>query len=148
MKRINHYYDYMPSTKPLWGFVRVASERVSWRGWLTVAESLVLSTKIIERFLFTRFSPSGHRWCDAQGFLSVGRVSRSSTLKIVREANRLWWLLFPPVCLVGHFPRLRHVQGSTPTGVFEGRCRPFKHTSLGFLLDVAPFVASSLNLWG
>ena len=26
----------------------------------------------------------------------------------------------PPVYLVRHFPSLRHVQGSTPTGVFEG----------------------------
>jgi len=30
------------------------------------------------------------------------------------------------------FPSLRHVQGNTPTGVFEGGCWPLAHSSLGF----------------
>ena len=38
----------------------------------------------------------------------------------------------PPVYLLGHFPSLRHIQGSIPTGVFEGGCGPLTHSSLGF----------------
>ena len=34
------------------------------------------------------------------------------------------------VYLLGHFPSLRHVQGSTPTGVFEGGCQPSTHSNL------------------
>ena len=47
----------------------------------------------------------------------------------------------PPVCLLGHFPSLRHVQGSVPTGVFEGGCRPSTHSSLGFPFHFSLFVA-------
>ena len=40
----------------------------------------------------------------------------------------------------------RHVQGSTPTGVFEGGCQPFTHSSQGFPFHISLFAASSLNL--
>ena len=50
------------------------------------------------------------------------------------------------VCLLGRFPSLRHVQGSTPTGVFEGGCRPSTHSSPGFPFHFSLFVANSLNL--
>ena len=85
---------------------------------------------------------------DVLGFVPAGSVSSSSTLQIFREASHLWGLLFPPVCLLGHFPSLRHVQDSAPTGVFEGRYRPLTHSSLGFPFHFSLFVASSLNLWG
>ena len=67
--------------------------------------SLVLSRKIVERFLFPRISPPGDRWCNVLGFVPEGSVSSSSTLQIFQEANHLWWLLYPPVCRLG-----RHVQ--------------------------------------
>ena len=41
-------------------------------------------------------------------------------------------MLCPPVQLLGHFASLRHVQGSTATGVLEGGCRPSTHSSLEF----------------
>ena len=36
---------------------------------------------------------------------------------------------YPPVCLLGYFPSLRHVQRSTPTVVSEGGCRPLTQPS-------------------
>ena len=50
--------------------------------------------------------------------------------------------LCPPVCLLGHFPSLQHVQGSTPTGVFEGGCQPSTHSPLDFPFHCSLFVAS------
>ena len=35
---------------------------------------------------------------------------------IFRDESYLWWLFFPPVCLLGHLPWLRHAQNSTSTG--------------------------------
>ena len=98
--------------------------------------SLVLSKKILWRFVFPRLSPPGDRWCGVLGFVPAGSVSSSSTLQIFREASRLWGLLCPLVYLFGHFPSLRHVQGSTPTDVFEGGCRPLTHSSLGLCVLV------------
>ena len=37
---------------------------------------------------------------------------------------------FSPVYLLGHFPSLRHLQGSTATGVFEGGCRQLTHSNM------------------
>ena len=108
--------------------------------------SLVLSSKIVYRFLFWPPSPPGDRRCGILGFVPAGSVSSSSTLQIFREASYLWWLPCPLVYLLGHFPSLRHVQGSTPTGVFEDGCRPLTHSSLGFPFHFSLFVASSLNL--
>ena len=34
----------------------------------------------------------------------TGCVSSSSTLQIFRDASHLWWLLCPPIYLLGHFP--------------------------------------------
>ena len=89
-----------------------------------------------------------HLWCDVLGFMPAGSVSSFSTLQFFREANHFWGLLCPPVYLLDCFPSLRHVQGSTPTEVFEGGCRPSTHASLGLPFHVLYFVASSLNLWG
>ena len=94
--------------------------------------SLVLSRKIVWRFLFPRLSLPGDRWCGVLGFVPAARVSSSSTLQIMRKASHLWGLLCPPVYLVGHFRSLRRVQGSTPTGVFEGECRPSTHDTCFF----------------
>ena len=55
-------------------------------------------------------------------------------------------LPFPPVYLLGHFSSFWLAQGSTPTGVFEGGCRPLTHSSLGFPFHFLLFVARSLNL--
>ena len=73
-------------------------------------------------FLFPRLSPPGDRWCHALGFVHASRVWSCSTLQIFREASKFWGLLCPPVCLLGYFPSLRHVQGITPAGVFGGGC--------------------------
>ena len=59
-----------------------------------------LSRKIFARFLFLRLSRPVERWCDARGTGS----SSFSTLYISRDANHLWWLPCPPVCLLSNFP--------------------------------------------
>ena len=43
--------------------------------------------------------------------------SSSSTCQIFWDASCLWWLLCPTVWLLGDFPSLQHVLGSTPTAV-------------------------------
>ena len=58
-------------------------------------------------FLSTRLCAK--RWCDVPGFVPAGSVSSFSTLFI-----SLFICL--PVCLLGHFPSLQHVWGSTSTG--------------------------------
>ena len=110
--------------------------------------SLVLSRKIVERFLFPHLSPPGDQWCEVLGFVPAVSVSSFSTLQIFRGASRLWELLCPPFYLLGRFVSLRHVEGSTPTGNFEGECRPSTQSSLGFPFHVSLSVAISLNLWG
>ena len=101
-----------------------------------------------QRFLFPCLSPPGERWCDVLGFVPAGSVSSSSAPQIFQDTSHLWGLLCPPVYLLGRFPSLRHVQDSTPTGVFEGGCRPLTHSSPGLSFHFSLFVASSLNLWG
>ena len=90
------------------------SRKVPWKQFQCSSDwrwhSLVLSRKIIQRFLFPRLSPPGNRWCNVLGFVPVGSVSSSSTLQIFRDASHLWGLLCPPVYLLGHFPSLWHVQ--------------------------------------
>ena len=49
-------------------------------------------------------------------------------------------LLCPPVYVLGCFPSLQHVQGSTPPGVFKDRCRPSTYSSLGFPFHLSLFV--------
>ena len=64
-------------------------------------------------------TPPGDRWCDVYGFVPAGGVSGSSTLQIIRDAIHLSWCLLRvllPGYMLGHHPRLPHVQGSTPTG--------------------------------
>ena len=57
-----------------------------------------------------RRSPQGNRlWIDVLGFVPAGIVSIILTLKIFRDASHQWWLLFPQVCLLGHFSPLWHV---------------------------------------
>ena len=90
-------------------------------------------------------STPGDQRCDVLGFVPAGSISSCSTLHIFREASRLWGLLCPPVCLLGHFPALRHVQGSTPTGVFEG---DVTNDTFQSGLPSPLFAASPLNLWG
>ena len=91
-------------------------------------------------------------WC--LWLVPAGSVSSSSTPQTFRGASHLWgllcppvWLLCPPVYLLGRFPSLRHAQGSTPTGVFEGGCRPLTYSNLGFPFHFSLLVASSSNQW-
>ena len=89
---------------------------------------IVISRKIVERFLFLRLSPPVDRWCEVLGFVPAVIVLSSSTLRIFLDASRLGWLLCPPVYLLCHFLWLRHVQNcSTPIGFFEGGCRTLTH---------------------
>ena len=118
----------MRSIPSLRSFPNVAFETVPMLVWLT----MVLSRPFKERLLFLRLSPPGHQWCDVLGFVSAGSVSSFSTLQIFRETSHLRWLLCPPVYLLGYFPSLRHVQGSTPTGYSERGCRLSIHSILGF----------------
>ena len=79
--------------------------------------SLVLSRKIVSRFLFPSLSPPGDWWCDVLRFVPAGSVSSSSTLHIFREARYLWGLLCPRsgqvdrfisvcVCVIWHQPTM------------------------------------------
>ena len=89
-----------------------ATDTSHWRGH----ESLVLSTKIAQRFVFLRLSPPGDRWCDAPGVVPAGSASVSSTLQIFRDRSHMWWLLF--------FRTVDcHALDSTPTKLFRGWTR-------------------------
>ena len=98
--------------------------------------SLVLSVKVFERFLFCYASL--FQAIDGVSSLALrapaSSVSSSSTFQIFRDASLLWLLFFPAFCLLGHFPSLRRVQGSTPTGVSES-------ANLGFPFYFSLFVA-------
>ena len=91
------------------------------------------SRKISCPVLFLSTPLCSRRWCDVPGFVPAGSVSSFSTLLISL-------LICLPVCLLGHFPSLRHVWGSTSTG---SGCRTLKHASLGF-----PFHFSLLEALG
>ena len=110
----------MRTTPSLRSFPNVAFETVPMLVWLT----MVLSRPFKELLLFLRLSPPGHQWCDVFGFVPASRVSSFSTLQIFRETSHLRRLLCPTVYLLGHFPSLRHVQGSTPTGYSDYRYIP------------------------
>ena len=95
-----------------------ACETVPMFRWLMTA----LSRPFKEKYLVLPLSMSlslDDRWCKVFGFVSTGSVS-SSTLQIFWDASHSWGLLCSPIYLLGHFPRLRHIQGSTSTGVFKG----------------------------
>ena len=118
----------MRTTPSLRSFPSVAFETVPMFVWLT----MVLSRPFKELFLFLRLSPPGQQRCHVFGFVPASRVSSFSTLQIFRETSHLRRLLCSTVYLLGHFPSLRHVQGSTPTGYSERGCRLSIHSSLGF----------------
>ena len=104
--------------------------------------SLVRSGRLVQRLLIRHLSPPGDRWCDVLGFVPAGSVWSSSTLQIFRDTSHLWCLLFPPVYLLGNFPSLQHVQGSTSTKIFEGGCRPLTNSSLGLAFHFFKFYFS------
>ena len=83
----------------------------------------------VERFHFLRLSPPGDQWCDVLGSVPAGSVSSSSTFQIFWDGSHLWWLLCPPVYLLGHFPWLP-CPWSKSTGVFGGGCWTLTHASL------------------
>ena len=99
---------------------------------------LILWKKSVERFLFPRLSPPGDRWCDALRcvLLNTSDLPRRKPLVMAACPASL-------PCLLGHFPSIRRVQSSTPTGDFEGGCRTLTHASMGFPFHFRPFVASS-----
>ena len=134
---------YMRSTPFLRNVHIVAFETVPTLVWLTMALSppfkddrlaLPLSTPLFSGWLMV--------WCP--WLVPAASVSNSSTLQIFREASHLWRLLCLPVYLLCRFPSLGHVQGSTPT-VFEGRCRPLAHSTLGIPFHFSLCVAVSLK---
>ena len=100
---------------------------------------LVPSWKTVERFVFQHLSPPSDRWCDVLGFVPAGCVLSSSTLQILRGASHLWWLLFPPVYLLGHFLWFRHVQGSTS---FDSGMSRAVHLQEVLRVDLMPGCAS------
>ena len=134
-------------TPSLRRFPSASFETVPVFVWLTMALSLPFRE---DRLALPHSTPLSSRrsivWCP--WLCARSNVSSSSTLQIFREASRLWGLLCPPVYLLGPFPSLRHVQGNTPTGGFEGGCRPSTYSSLGLSFHFSLFVARSLNRWG
>ena len=137
---------HMCSTSSLSSFPNVAFETVPLFVWLT----MVLSRPFKDHLAFPRPLPLSSRdqLCVSLALCLNGSVSSFSAIQILREASHLWGLLCPPVYLLDCFHSLRHVQGSTPTGVFEGIYRPWIHCTLDFPFHFSLFVASSLNLWG
>ena len=59
--------------------------------------------------------------------LNTSYLLRCETLLMVALLASLMWLLCSPVCLFGHFPWRRNVQGSTSTGTFEDGRRILTH---------------------
>ena len=118
----------MHFTPTLRSFPKVAYEMVPMFVLLTMALSHPFKEDHLALPLSTSFSS---RWLtrDVLGFVPAGSVSSFLTLKIFPEASNMWRLLCPPVYLLGHFPSLWHVQGSTPTGVFEGGWQPLTFQS-------------------
>ena len=118
-------------------FPNVAFETVPMFVWLTMTLSRPFNE---DRLALRPSTPSSLLYaidgCDVLGFVLAGSVSSSSTLQVFREASYLWGLLCPPVNLLGRFPSLRHVHGSSPTEVVEVECRPLIHSSVG--LSIAP----------
>ena len=135
-------------------FPNIAFETVPRFVWLTMAHScpfkedrptLPLSTPLFSRWLMV--------WCP---WLSACRLW-PKLLLIFHHTSPLWWLLCLPVSLslslsiyiylLGHFPLLWHVQGSTPRGVFRGGHWPSTHSSLQFAQQ-ANFISShGWQLW-
>ena len=85
------------------------------------APSLSHPFKEIKHFLFPCLSPPGEHWCCVLSFVPAGSISSSSTCQIFWDASHLWWLLCLTVCLLGDFPSLQDVLGSTPTWIIWAR---------------------------
>ena len=136
----------MRSAPSLWSVPNIAFETVP----IFVRLRMTFSRPFKENrlALSLRLYPPGDQSCDVLCFVPAGSVSSFSTLQIFRKESHLWGLLCPPDCLLGRFPSLQHVQGNTPTGVFQGGCRPSTRFSLGFSFHFSLFAASLLNLWG
>ena len=62
--------------------------------------SLVLSKKIVERFLFSRLSPPGDRWCGIPLVLRAQKVSSSSTLPSETQTTCVRFFARQSVCSV------------------------------------------------
>ena len=116
----------------------LAFETVPMFVWLTIAP-LVFWSKIVS------FHASLFQAIDGVTYLALCPLAVSQApqqIQNYREARYLWALLCLPVCLLGHFASLRHVQGSTPTGVVEGDCRPLTFSSLCFPFYFSLFLAN------
>ena len=100
--------------------------------------SFVLSRKIGWCFLCSHLS-SRQLMMLCPWLCALSSISSSSTFQIFQDANLLVGLLCAPVYLLGRFPLLRHVHGSTPTGVFEIGCWTLTHASLRFLFYIFLF---------
>ena len=87
--------------------------------------------------LFCASLPSD-RGCDGVlGFVPGDSVSNSATLQIFRDASHLTIvmvaLICQPVHLLGHFPSLRRVQGSTSTDRNPNLCDQNATATASFL---------------
>ena len=87
----------------------------------------------------TRLSPRGDRWCDVLDFVPASLLqvidfvmflalcpqvlSQAPQHVSFLDASHLWWLLYPLVYFLDHFPWPYNVQGGTFTEVFEDWCR-------------------------
>ena len=116
---------HMRSIPSLRFFFPVSFETVPMFVWPTMA----LSRRFKE---FCRALSLSTLLYSRRSIVPAGGGSSSSTFQIFREAGHLWVLLWPPIYPLGRFPSLRYVQGSAPTGIFEGGCRPLPQSSLSF----------------
>ena len=85
----------------------VAFEMIPMFVWLTTALSRPLKKDHLARPLHASLLQA------IDGVMSLALCS--SKLVILPNTSLLWWLLCPPVCLLGHLPSLRHVHGNTRT---------------------------------
>ena len=84
------------STLSLRRFTSVAFKTVLMSVWLTMALSHPLNQNC--RALPPSITPPGDYWCDVFGFVPAS----FSVLQTFRDTSRLWWLLYPSVCLLRH----------------------------------------------
>ena len=95
----------MCSTPSLRRSPNIAFETVPICIWSTMALSRPFNQDCRALLLSTPFtSRQSMVWCPWPCNVLAGSVSSFSTLKVLSDTSHLWWLLCPPVYLLGHFP--------------------------------------------
>ena len=132
------------STLSLTSFQSVAFETAPLFVWLMMALSRPFKNDRSVLSLSTvLFSGQSLAWCP---WLCASKVLPQLPQQIFWNASRFWWFLCQPVYLLSRFPWHRHVQDSTPKGVFDGRCWTFSHAGLGFPFPVFTFCSMLIEL--